>query len=108
MVFQIAAVLACLAAGALQLLAVKSPFGDQPILRVARRITAVAMFTSAVYLLYEMQTPDGANPVVCWLLGLVALSQLLFSMHTFMEPQCATRLIQPVQKATSHNETSHA
>lgn len=102
--FQLAAALACATAGVLQLLAVRRPFGEQPILRVARRICALAMFTAATYIVYELREYGSAHTVYCLLLGLVGLSQLLFSMHTFMEPHCATRLIQ----SRSAYEVPHA
>jgi hypothetical protein len=93
LIFELAAILACAAAGVLLLCAVRRPFGEQPILRVARRIGAVAMFSATAYMVYELVEYGSVHTVYCWLLGLFGLSQLLFSMHTFMEPHCATRLI---------------
>ena len=51
-----------------QLLLVKGAFGSQ---------------SGIGYTLYYF---GAANPVYCWVLGLFSLGQLLFSMHTFMDP----------------------
>lgn len=103
MLLAVLVVVACFGAGFFQLLALVN--NEQPILQVARRITGVALLSASAYIGYTLYAFGTAHVVYCWILGLFSLGQFLFSMHTFMEPQCATALIQ--RKGPS-NETSHA
>lgn len=107
MFFAILAGLACVFAGVFQLLALKHPFGERRILRIARRITAVAMLSAGVYILYALIYEVPVPVILCWVSGLFSLGQFLFAMNTFMEPECAERLMDTTKQYRRRNE-SHA
>lgn len=112
MILQILVLLACALAGVLQFAAIRSPdTSDLSILMTARRITGVVLILAAGYILYCIVEFGRADNMLCILLGLFALGQVLFAMHTFFEPSCTNRLmarkaLPPERKFP--NEATHA
>jgi hypothetical protein len=109
MFLQIIVALACLAAGLLQFAADRSPdTSSQSILKAARRVTAVGLLMAGAYILYCIVEFGYANSVLCWLMGVFALGQILFAMHTFFEPSCTDRLMARNYVKGRPSERSHA
>lgn len=108
MLLAILAAVACLASAFCQLVAVMRPYGEHQILRVARRITAVALFVAAVYIGYSLYHSGTVHTLFTLVVGLFALGQMLFVMHTFMGPQQATYLIQSASQRKGPSHATHA
>lgn len=99
-------IIGCLAASLLHFTAIRSPdTSDLDILKAARRITGIAFLIAAMYLGYSLYEAGWAHVPMTLVLGIAALGQILFAMHTFLEPSCTARLMATHRKP---NETSHA
>lgn len=103
----------CLCAGLSQLVINRSDDSNLHILQTARRLTGISLLIAGSYILYALIEFGYAHPVLCLVVGLLALGQILFAMHTAFEPSSTDRLMgkaeaPPVLQRKRRGETSHA
>jgi hypothetical protein len=109
MLLQVLIALACVVAGIVQFVAAKSnKTSNLRILNTARRITAVGLWIAAFYIGYTLYHFGDANVVFCLTLGVLALGQTLFGMHTFMEPERTESLMSHVTSTKGPSDGTYA